>query len=388
MNQAHRSIVITIACLSVFLAQLGMMMFLPALPTITLSLHTTEQLTSLALPVYLLGMALPMLFLGKWGARIGLKPVLMMSLVVFAISSTLAALSTHIEIFLSARFTQGLGASGISVMARALVAHHFKGNELANALSLLSTAFVVSIGIGQYAGALLVSTFGWPSLFNTLALGAVVLMAIVYRYLLNSPTLSNTHVCWGNYLTIARHRPFLRAALVGGLGYAIIIAFNTAAPAMFQTIYQWSTNDYGRLGWGMSLAYLLGSLSVSRYVSTLGRTQLSAFAITFMLFASTVMLIGLWATPHAVLLWLPYCLLVFGQAINYPISLSEASEHSPITGPYAMALCGLIHQVLAAVIGVLVSAMGVQEPLWLASICLILAIMVLTLKVTGQKAAM
>lgn len=78
MIQAHRSIVITIACLSVFLAQLGMMMFLPALPAITLSLQTTEQLTSLALPVYLLGMALPMLFLGKWGARIGLKPVLML----------------------------------------------------------------------------------------------------------------------------------------------------------------------------------------------------------------------------------------------------------------------------------------------------------------------
>ena len=385
MEQTYHFHVITIACASVFLSQLGMMMYLPALPALALSLQTTDALTSLALPIYLVGMALPMLFLGKWGAWIGLKPVLMLSLVVFAISSTLAALSTDVEVFLCARFTQGLGASGISVMARSLIAHHFKGNELAKALSLLSIAFVVSLGIGQYAGALLMSAFGWPVIFYVLALGSVVLIVIIYRYLLNSPRANETPVCWGHYLSIARHLPFLRAAFIGGLGYGIIIAFNTAAPAIFQRTYQWSVNDYGRLGWGMSLAYLLGSFSVSQYVSTLGRTRLSALAITLMLFASTVMLIGVWATPSALLLWLPYCLIVFSQAINYPISLSEASESSPVTGPYAMALCGLIHQVLAAVIGVLISVTAAQEPLWLTSICLLLALMVLSLKASTKR---
>ena len=88
----------------------------------------------------------------------------------------------------------------------------------------------------------------------------------------------------------------------------------------------------------------------------------------------------------ALLLWLPYCLIICGQAINYPISLSQASEHSPVSGPYAMALCGFIHQVLAAVIGASVSGLGIQQPIALASLCLLLVVMVLGVKIMQPRA--
>lgn len=380
MRRQNTTLLLIICCLSVFLTQLGMMMYLPALPSITLSLVTTQGLTSLALPAYLAGMAIPMLLWGKWGAIFGVKPVMMMSLLLFCISSSLLAVCSQIETFISLRFVQGMSASGISVMARSWVALHFEGTYLAKALSWLSIAFVVSLGIGQYAGVILMGALGWPFIFGCLAVGAIVLMIVVYRYLPSSSQASQPNICWPYYLAIVKHSPFLRPVLMGGLGYGIIIGFNTAAPSIFQTTYQWSADDYGRLGWMMSLAYLLGSLTVSRFASTLGRAKLSDIAIGIMLTASVGMTIGLFLSKeNALLLYFPYCLIIFGQAINYPISLSEASEQSPVSGSYAMAMCGLIHQVVAALVGTAISMLGVQQPLWLATICLLLVIIILAL---------
>ena len=96
-----------------------------------------------------------------------------------------------------------------------------------------------------------------------------------------------------------------------------------------------------------------------------------------MVLAGIVMLLGVISYPtFAGLLWLPYCFIVFGQAISYPVSLSEASGNSPFDGPYSMALCGLIHQLVAACVGVTISLTGVQNPLHLAIICLLLAAVV------------
>ena len=386
MPRPKPAFLVSMSCLAVFLSQLGMMMYLPALPSIAQALNTTQHLTSLALPVYLAGMALPMLLWGKWGAAFGIQRIIMLSLLLFSISSALLSLCTQIETFISLRFAQGLGASGISVMARSLIAQHFKGSELAKALSWLSIAFVISLGIGQYAGAVLMSAFGWPVIFWGLGAAALILMIGVYAYLPDSPQVIHTPVRWRHYLTLVRHRPFLLPALIGGLGYGIIIGFNTAAPSIFQNTYQWSAYDYGQLGWAMSLAYLLGSLSVNRYVTGLGQSTMSRVAIRMMLAASAVMIAGVWiSSTTALLLWLPYGLVICGQAIIYPISLSQASEHSPVGGPYAMALCGFIHQVLAALIGAAVSVLGVQQPEALAGICLLLVVMVVGVKIMQSR---
>lgn len=46
--------------------------------------------------------------------------------------------------------------------------------------------------------------------------------------------------------------------MAGGLGYGVIVAFNTAAPLILQESFHWSAIEYGLLGWPISAAYLLG----------------------------------------------------------------------------------------------------------------------------------
>ncbi|NWC78194.1 MFS transporter [Pseudomonas sp. P7759] len=366
---------LALACSAAFLAQVGISSYLPAVPAIAHALPAAEDHVALALAIYLVGMALPMLLWGSLGERFGRKPVLLAALAVYALASAAIPLAFNVETFLSLRLVQGLGAGGVSVMARVLVRDSFKGALLAKGLSWLGMTFVVALGIGQFAGSLLQVAFGWEAIFYGLAIGAVGLMLVLHRVTFPTRVNVDSQVrAWRIYAAIVRHPPFLHAALAGGLGYGVIIAFNTCAPLILQGRFEWSAAHYGWLGWPISAAYLAGALMVNRFVARTGRLRMMGWGVTLVLLGTAVMLLGsLFASGLAILLWLPYCLAVFGQSMSYPISLSVANDEAPVSGSYAMALSGFMHQLMAALIGGVASLLVSQQAWPLAVLCLVLA---------------
>ncbi|UUN90193.1 MFS transporter [Pseudomonas extremorientalis] len=366
---------LVIACSAAFLAQVGISSYLPAVPTIAHALPAAEDHVALALAIYLVGMALPMLLWGSLGERFGRKPVLLAALCVYALASAAIPSAFSVEVFLALRLVQGLGAGGVSVMARVLVRDSFSGALLAKALSWLGMTFVIALGIGQFVGSLLQVVFGWEAIFYGLAIGAVGLMLVLNRVIFPARVKVDTSAsAWRIYAMIMQHPPFLHAALVGGLGYGVIIAFNTCAPLILQGRFEWSAAQYGWLGWPISVAYLAGALTVNRFVARTGRLKMMGWGMTLVLTGTAVMLLSsVFAGGIAVLLWLPYCVAVLGQAMSYPISLSLANDASPVSDSYAMALSGFMHQLMAALIGGVASLLVSQQAWPLAVLCVVLA---------------
>jgi MFS family permease len=366
---------LALACCAAFLAQVGISSYLPAVPVIAQSLLAAEDYVALALAVYLVGMALPMLLWGSLGERFGRKPVLLAALAVYASASAAIPSAFNVESFLSLRLIQGLGAGGVAVMARVLVRDSFSGALLARGLSWLGMTFVIALGIGQFMGSLLQVAFGWKAIFYGLAISALTLIAVLQRVVFPSVMKADSpDSAWRIYATIVRHPPFLHAALAGGLGYGVIIAFNTCAPLILQGRFEWSAAQYGWLGWPISGAYLAGALMVNRFVARMGRLTMMSWGVALALMGTALMLLGsVFASGIALLLWLPYCLAVFGQSMSYPISLSLANDQSPVSGSYAMALSGFMHQLMAALIGGVASLLVSQQAWPLALLCVALA---------------
>lgn len=378
-----------VTCSTVFLAQLGMSIYLPALPDIARDLSADASQVSWGLAVYLIGMALPMLFWGSLGQRIGRKPVLLAALGIYGLGNLALPLSQTLESFLTFRLVQGIGASGISVMARVLIRDSFRGDLLAKALSWISISFVVALGIGQYLGSIIQVALGWPAMFYLL--GGVSLMMALIVARVRFPVLAEENApssAWPSYWRILRHRAFLLPALTGGLGYGVIVAFNTAAPLILQGPFNWSAIEYGLLGWPISAAYFLGALGVNGFVLRTGQRGLMTAGVGLVLAGSAVMLLGSVAgTSVALLFWLPYCVAVFGQSLTYPISLSLANDGSPVCGAYAMALSGFIHQLMAAVIGGIASLIASPQAWPLSLLCTLLALgaMLCVMLAPGRK---
>lgn len=364
-----------VTCSTVFLAQLGMSIYLPALPDIARDLGADAARVSWGLSVYLIGMAMPMLLWGSLSQRLGRKPVLLAALGLYGLGNLALPLGTTTEAFLAFRLVQGIGASGISVMARVLIRDSFSGDLLAKALSWISIAFVVALGIGQYLGALIQAAFGWKAIFYGLGAVSLVMAAVVSRAGFTRLVHTGDGAsAWNIYGQLLKARAFLLPALAGGLGYGVIVAFNTAAPLILQESFHWSPIEYGLLGWPISAAYLLGALAVNAYVLRTGQRRMMGWGIALVLGGSATMLAGSVALDSiALLFWLPYCFAVFGQSLNYPISLSLANEGSPVAGAYAMALSGFLHQLMAAGIGALASLLLSQQAWPLAALCTFLA---------------
>jgi MFS family permease len=289
----NASTTLLVTCSTVFLAQLGMSIYLPALPQIARDLSADASQVSWGLAVYLIGMALPMLFWGSLGQRVGRKPVLLAALGLYGLGNLALPLGQTLESFLFLRLVQGIGASGISVMARVLIRDSFRGDLLAKALSWISISFVVALGIGQYLGSIIQVALGWPAIFYLLG-GVSLLMAMVVARI-TFPALVEDNAqssAWPSYWRILRDRAFLLPALTGGLGYGVIIAFNTAAPLILQGLFNWSAVEYGLLGWPISAAYFLGALGVNVFVLRTGQRWLMVAGVGLVLAGSAGMLLG------------------------------------------------------------------------------------------------
>jgi MFS family permease len=133
--------------------------------------------------------------------------------------------------------------------------------------------------------------------------------------------------------------------------------------------------EYGLLGWPISAAYFLGAVVVNGFVLRTGQYRLMSAGVALVLGGSAVMLLASVATTSiALLFWLPYCFAVFGQSLNYPVSLSQANDGAPVGGAYAMALSGFIHQLMAAAIGAIASLIASEQAWPLSLLCTLLGL--------------
>ncbi|OTA20522.1 chloramphenicol transporter [Xenorhabdus beddingii] len=372
--QVKKEHIIFISFITVFLAQLGISMYLPALPLIVDTLSSQQQDIALSFPAFLIGMAALMLIWGSLSEKYGRKTVILIAILFYSLCSFCIPMVSNAEMFIFLRFLQGAGAGGMTVLSRVLIKDNFSGDQLTKSLAWLSISFVISVGIGQFLGAAVTKFLGWQAIFFSLAIATLVLsLFFSYITLPNVQSAPSSLSSKLNYVKVVRCRRFLLPALAGGLGYGVVVTFNTNAPFIFQTALQWSAYEYGLLGWPITIAYFLGALIVGRYVVKKGRQLIIFIGLGILLFGCSAMLLG-GIFYLAWLLWLPYCIALVGVAIIYPISMSVAIEKSPVGGAYPVALCGFIHQVMAAMIGAIASTLPSHYPWMTVVLILCLAV--------------
>ena len=96
-------------------------MYLPAFDTLRQDLATSSQMIGWSLSVFLLGMALGQLVYGPVSQRLGKKPVLISSLIIFCIGTVFCAMTNSVEFLLLGRFIQSLGAAGATIIWQSFV---------------------------------------------------------------------------------------------------------------------------------------------------------------------------------------------------------------------------------------------------------------------------
>jgi len=171
--------ILAVLCLSLFMVVVDNTIVNVALPTLSEELSATTANLQWIVDAYTLVFSALLLAFGYFGDRTGRRRALQLGLVIFAITSGLAALSQTTEQLIGARALMGVGAALIFPATLAIIINVFTDiRERAMAIGIWSGVTGLAVAAGPVTGGLLLENYWWGSIFLVnLPIAAVALLA-------------------------------------------------------------------------------------------------------------------------------------------------------------------------------------------------------------------
>ena len=173
------------------LRMLGMFMILPVFALYASKLEgATPTLMGLAIGAYGMTQAILQIPFGLLSDRFGRKPVIAAGLLLFALGSAVAALSTSIYGVILGRAIQGAGAIAAAVMA--LAADLTREEQRTKAMAIIGMSIGFSFSLALVAGPILDHWVGLSGIFWLTAVLACLGIAVLYL-IVPQPQVSRVH---------------------------------------------------------------------------------------------------------------------------------------------------------------------------------------------------
>lgn len=161
-------------------AIMGGLTIAPIQPTLAEEFNVPSAalvMTAFMIPV---GIATPIL--GVLADRIGIKKVLIPSLILFAVAGASASFASNFNILLGWRFLQGLGAAPLDSLALTMIANIYTGRIIATVMAINASVIGISSAIYPLiGGALGELNWRYPFLLAVFAFPLVMLVLIVLK---------------------------------------------------------------------------------------------------------------------------------------------------------------------------------------------------------------
>lgn len=166
-----------IVCISL-ISILGVTSISPVMPTIAKGLSIPPQQIGLIMAVFLIPTTFGAFIFGALADRIGIKKILVPSLLVFGLAGILCAFAQDFRSLLESRFLTGVGAASLDTLELTIISHLYSGKMLTTAMGLNAAAIGIAATIYPVIGGGL-AVLGWryPFLLSVLALPVAFLIA-------------------------------------------------------------------------------------------------------------------------------------------------------------------------------------------------------------------
>src|SRR4051794_30510557 len=178
----------------IFLAAFEALAVTTIMPTVSADLDGRAWFSA-AFSVTLAASVVGMVAGGMWADRSGPNLPLLASVGGFSLGLLLAGLAPSIELFVAARFLQGLGTGAMTVALYVLVARHYAPVDHPGIFGAFAAAWVVPSMVGPTVAGLVAETVGWRWVFLgvvALAVAGTVLLLPGLRDLVDNPEPSDT----------------------------------------------------------------------------------------------------------------------------------------------------------------------------------------------------
>lgn len=343
--------------------------YLPTLPVLAGYFDTTASLVQLSLTFSMVGLAVGQLIIGPLSDKYGRKKPLMISLVVFCLSTLGCLYAPDIYGFIFFRLLQGLSGAGGVVVSKSIATDLYKGNELARFFSMLSSVQGIAPVCAPVLGGVLLEVTDWKGIFWILmAIGLLLIVALAFfKESLDSEARQHGSVfsTFRYYLPLFRNAPFMRYVLVQAFAMGVMFTYIAASPFIFQEHFKMSPLAYSLCFGANAVGIMLGSLAVSLFrnatralrMGTIGFGVMSLFVAAAFVFGSSA-----WAVEASLFVFLIFLGLILPSSTTLALDLERENSGN------ASALLGFLMFLFG---GVLSPLTGLGNMLYTTSIIIV-----------------
>ncbi len=251
------ALLLTLALLAAF-GPIATDLYLPGLPAMAGDLGADASGVQLTLTTFLAGLAFGQLVMGPISDRRGRRTPLLISAVVCVLAGIVAALAPNLTVLIAARLVQGLAGAGGLVIGRAVIADLVTGRAAARALTLMLTVGGVAPVLAPTIGGVLAGPVGWRGMLWTVTALCVAMLLAVFFVLPETRPPEARRAGAGGYRAVLRSRGYWADTAVFACSFAMMMAYISASPFVYQRVIGLSEVTYG-LAFGVNACGLIAA---------------------------------------------------------------------------------------------------------------------------------
>ncbi|MGB5723771.1 MAG: multidrug effflux MFS transporter, partial [Parasphingorhabdus sp.] len=237
---------------------------------------------------YIYGMAIGSIVYGSLADRYGRKPILAVTISIYAVVGVICAFTSDFQLLLIARFIQGLASAAMGVLVNSIIRDRYEGDDMARNMSTIMMVFMIVPITAPILGQIVLFFAEWHVIFLVLStIGLAILTWVMLRL---PETLRPENVTPIEYKAVTTawrsvifHRNAFGHVMASGLMFGPLFAFIASAQQIFFDTF--NAGDIFVYIFALNAgAMSLGNFVNSRIVMRFGARRVSQWAlITFII---------------------------------------------------------------------------------------------------------
>ena len=238
-------LIVLIALLSAFVP-LSTDLYLPALPEMSVLFQVPVHDINLTLTMFFVFYALGTLVWGPLSDRYGRKPILLVGLSVYVLTSVFCANAGNVHTLVFSRALQAAGGSAAGAVSTAIVKDIYKGRKRESVLAIVQSMVLISPAVAPVIGAMVLGITSWRGIFWILtAIGVVALLgSILFTETIPFRNTGTVLISFTRLGKVLQNRSFTPLLVLFSLGSFSSMAFIGSSTFIYQNGFHLSDHVY------------------------------------------------------------------------------------------------------------------------------------------------
>ena len=360
-------------------------MYLPSLPAMADYFSASLPMVQMGLTTSMIGLALGQIFFGPLSDKYGRRPLLLVSMLLFIVSTLFCLFAPDIYSFVTLRLIQGIAGAGGIVISRSVATDCYGGKELAKAFAMISAVNGLAPILAPVGGGVMLKFTNWLGIFVFLLFLGVLLLLLCLRLKEPLPPERRIDVpafsSFRTFLPLFKKRRFMGYVFIQAFVFGMIFAYISSSPFVLQEHYRLSPLLYSLCFAVNAIALIIGTTLAGRF-RHIRQGMVTGVIGSFVLAVFTGL--TLWyEMPIAYFETALFLNLIFGGLV-LPTSTALALDSERQNAGAASAVFGAVSFLAGGIVSPLV---GIGNILHTTAIIMVVSSAIAVLMIGGKKNA-